>query len=153
MRIELTPMNADQFAVFLADQIPRFARDLAVTDHLMEADALTASEAKIHGTLPDGLKTEGQSFLVAKANDLDVARVWLAIDVNTRESYLYQLTVFDHLRGQGYGRACMRAIEEFAREHGGRILWLNVFAHNVAARCLYAKSGFAEATVHMKKPL
>ena len=47
----------------------------------------------------------------------------------------------------------MLVAEELARAGGAVTLGLNVFAHNVVARNLYASLGYREAAIQMRKDL
>ncbi|GGU78519.1 N-acetyltransferase [Streptomyces filipinensis] len=53
------------------------------------------------------------------------------------------LAVAEEARGQGLGRALIRAAIEEARGRGARRLSLRVLGHNAPARALYASEGFA----------
>ncbi|MFF5978564.1 GNAT family N-acetyltransferase [Streptomyces olindensis] len=52
------------------------------------------------------------------------------------------LAVAEEARGQGVGRALLRAACEEARRQGARRLTLRVLAHNAPARTLYESEGF-----------
>ena len=56
-------------------------------------------------------------------------------------------------RGRGFGREALRLVEEQARSRGMTRIDLNVFGGNAVARSLYASEGYAESSVHMRKPL
>jgi ribosomal protein S18 acetylase RimI-like enzyme len=55
--------------------------------------------------------------------------------------------------GQGVGGALMAAAESWARARGYAALTLNVWPANARARALYARLGFADEIVRMKKLL
>jgi ribosomal protein S18 acetylase RimI-like enzyme len=57
------------------------------------------------------------------------------------------------LRGKGYGKQTMLAIEEKARELGLRSIGLHVFAHNAVAKGLYEKIGYEVKSLNMVKEL
>ncbi len=48
------------------------------------------------------------------------------------------------LRRQGVGRALMDGVEAWCREHGGRLLTLEVRAGNTTAQMLYRRAGWVE---------
>ncbi|MGR8010980.1 N-acetyltransferase family protein [Streptomyces hypolithicus] len=53
------------------------------------------------------------------------------------------LAVAAHARGQGVGRALLRASLDEARRRGATRMTLRVLGHNAPARALYAAEGFA----------
>ncbi len=52
------------------------------------------------------------------------------------------LTVAAAMRGIGVGRALMVTVEDWAREHGIRKIFLGVFTKNDRARALYDRLGY-----------
>ncbi|MDI1445145.1 GNAT family N-acetyltransferase [Polyangium sp. 6x1] len=61
-------------------------------------------------------------------------------------------TVLGH-EGKGVGSALMAATEAWARDQGLSALTLHVWPANTRARALYARHGFGEETIRMKKNL
>lgn len=64
----------------------------------------------------------------AEAGDVELARFY----------------VDRRLHGSGVASLLMRAVEDAARELGGRSLWLGVWEHNARAIAFYRKCGFAQ---------
>jgi GNAT superfamily N-acetyltransferase len=50
--------------------------------------------------------------------------------------------------GQGIAQSLMRAVDEVARELGGRTLWLGVWERNPRAIAFYTKCGFVDIGEH-----
>ncbi len=63
------------------------------------------------------------------------------------------LVVAKEGEGQGIGAALIQASEAWAREHGFRLLTLNVFIENTRAQKLYERLGFEQDTLQYIKPL
>lgn len=61
------------------------------------------------------------------------------------EAELLTIAVHPDHRGQGQGRALLRAFEQAARDRGARRAFLEVAADNRPARALYRRAGFAQA--------
>lgn len=93
----------------------------------------------------------GSFVLEAVYQDQAIGVVWL-VQKNT-EWWIYDIEVDDVHRGEGLGRATLRAIERFASEQGGEKLNLSVFGFNKVARNLYESEGFNTVRIHMSKPL
>jgi ribosomal protein S18 acetylase RimI-like enzyme len=71
----------------------------------------------------------------------------------TGTCFIWNIVVRAEVRGQGYGRAALLALEPLARALGYAAIGLHVFADNVVARELYRTSGYAETDVTVVKPL
>jgi ribosomal protein S18 acetylase RimI-like enzyme len=50
--------------------------------------------------------------------------------------------------GRGIAQALMRAVDDVARQLGGRTLWLGVWERNARAIAFYAKCGFVDVGEH-----
>jgi ribosomal protein S18 acetylase RimI-like enzyme len=67
--------------------------------------------------------------------------------------FISDLVVSAKHRGDGIGRALLRAAEDRARQAGARALRLSVKAGNEIARTLYAAEGFEPFEVYLEKEL
>lgn len=67
------------------------------------------------------------------------------------EAWIYNISVVPAFRGQGVGSLLMAHAEALAREGGYRSLGLMVASHNEGARRLYARLGFDETNVLMRR--
>ncbi len=72
--------------------------------------------------------------------------------------WLFQILVDEALRGRGYGRALLAAVERHLAEEGATELRLNVFRWNAVAISLYSSSGYevvrdGERNLEMRKRL
>ena len=61
---------------------------------------------------------------------------------------LWRFYVDRSFHGRGIAQALMRAVEQIARQLGGRTLWLGVWERNPRAIAFYTKSGFADVGSH-----
>ncbi|MGV4985036.1 N-acetyltransferase family protein [Streptomyces sp. NPDC001709] len=88
-----------------------------------------------------------QDYLVAEAGGRVVGYIRIArptpLASNAHVLQIQGLAVADEARGQGVGRALIRAAVEEARGRGARRLTLRVLGHNAPARALYESEGFA----------
>jgi GNAT superfamily N-acetyltransferase len=70
-----------------------------------------------------------------------------------RVGYVSTVVVSAPAAGAGAGRRLMEAAEEWARQQGCRLMTLEVFGQNAAARAVYARLGYSEQTLKLAKPL
>ena len=68
-------------------------------------------------------------------------------------AYVAELVVLDGFRGQGIGRALLRAAERYAREAGALELRIGVMSENRVARRLYLDEGFVPYSEMLEKRL
>jgi ribosomal protein S18 acetylase RimI-like enzyme len=67
--------------------------------------------------------------------------------------YVTVLTTSEAAEGKGVASALMRAVEDWARGKGYRLLGLDVFANNGRARDFYRRMGYVEDSLRLTKPL
>jgi ribosomal protein S18 acetylase RimI-like enzyme len=83
----------------------------------------------------------------------EVGGVWFWIDVENKQGFLYNITVFPRHRRRGFASDALVLIEEMVRAAGCTALGLNVFSSNDAAIALYRKVGFSAVSSYWNKPL
>jgi ribosomal protein S18 acetylase RimI-like enzyme len=117
------------------------------------AEELAAKETD--ALLPQGVDSPGMLLLVAETDAAEVVGiVWVALErADNAGAWIFDIEVDPAHRGQGYGRALLRAAESEVRQRGGKSIGLNVFGANTAARRLYESSGYEIASLHMRKLL
>lgn len=91
----------------------------------------------------------------ASAVRLGFIHLETAVDFFTHErhGHISTIVVSPEAERHGIGRVLMSAAETWTRERGYRLLTLNVFERNEAARRLYEQCGFAIDTIKYLKPL
>lgn len=154
--LQLIPMTENDFENFIALTDDAHARDRMKTDFQSYEEALASTRNTRNKALTAGLKTPNHYFFNSTINNGSskiVGSVWLSLNPETAESFIYYITINENERRKGYGQQTMSAIEKFAKGNGSKVLWLNVFGHNYGARKLYQGCGFNEAAIHMNKPL
>lgn len=114
--------------------------------------------AETEATLAAIGATDQRTVLVAEdasAERLGFVHLETAVDFFTHErhGHISTLVVAPGAERQGVGRVLTTAAETWTREHGHRLLTLNVFERNEAARQLYAQCGFAIDTIKYLKPI
>jgi len=137
--LELRPMTAEQFDVFVRVQGDSYAETLVETGLSPEA-AAERSRTQMAALLPSGLDSPGMEFFHGWVGDTVVGLVWLHVDQPM--AFVYDVEVVESERRKGYGAAIMNAAALWSRDHGHPVLGLNVFAHNTGAKALYEKLGY-----------
>jgi ribosomal protein S18 acetylase RimI-like enzyme len=139
-------MNEAEYEAFMTSAIPGYAEANVGAGYWREEEALERSRLAYEALLPQGLETAGNHMFVARDAESGepVGAIWFAIRPNAGgdQAFIYDVSVDEALRGQGYGRAVMEACVERAREIGTATVGLHVFAQNKAACRLYASLGF-----------
>jgi ribosomal protein S18 acetylase RimI-like enzyme len=75
------------------------------------------------------------------------------IETTTDYAYISDLVVLPAYRGHGIGRALLQHAESFAKDHGAKIVKVDVLIANVVAHELYRAIGFQDHEVRLIKVL
>jgi ribosomal protein S18 acetylase RimI-like enzyme len=144
-RVGLVALSSLECADFIERQIVEYADQKTRAGHWRSEEAIARSREAMKDFLPGRPPGHGFYQGVDPAGRR-VGWVWLGPPpkelrlMNAR--WLFQITVEETLRGQGYGRALLAAAEDQAAADGADALYLNVFAWNVAAKALYDSAGY-----------
>jgi ribosomal protein S18 acetylase RimI-like enzyme len=104
--------------------------------------------------LKDGPATEGHLlWSVVRDGGEVVGNLWVHVDAAERRAFIYDVTIGEQHRGQGYGRHTLELLEEEMRPRGVTRIGLNVFGDNAVARHLYEKQGYRTTSTHLEKKL
>jgi len=154
-RIRLEPMTQAQYSGFMEAIAPPYVAERAAADHVSTQVAKRYARQQHARLLPDGHRTTGHRFLhiVSTDSDESVGGVWFWIDVENKQGFLYNITVFPQHRRCGFASDALVLIEETARSAGCTTLGLNVFSSNDGAIALYRKLGFSAVSSYWNKPL
>jgi ribosomal protein S18 acetylase RimI-like enzyme len=110
-------------------------------------------ESSKKNTFTDGVLNPGNYIFYAYSNNDSVGKLWITSVKRDGKSEwsIYDIETWTQYRGRGFGRAIMKAAEEFVREQGGDSITLSVFGNNTSARKLYESLGYETIRVGMKK--
>jgi ribosomal protein S18 acetylase RimI-like enzyme len=155
MSVRLRPLRGDEFSAFAEGGKRQYAEDMVENGGFRPETAQTKAEHDFASILPDGLATEGHFIFAVEdpSSGERVGRLWFArrtVDVGD-VAFVYDVTIDEHARGRGLGRAAMLALEQEVRAQGLDRISLNVFGGNAVARALYASLGYQEMHVWMSK--
>ena len=155
MPVTLTAIESNELAEFLAFIRPQYVAERMQADYLSRAEAEQFVTTQWARTLPQGASTAGHHLFWAR-EDSSVARIgllWMFIDAQYAQAFVYEIIVFEAFRGRGFGRELLARAEEFARAHRSCAISLNVFSPNRGAIALYTSAGFDPVSQHMSKRL
>lgn len=155
-RVRLRPMTAAEFEEYLGWAIADYAGALERDGRATPDAAMPQAKASFDSLLPGGLDTPEHVLLIAEdtARGQRVGLLWFGPSSDAADqAWVYDITVDEPVRGQGYGRAIMRASESEAKARGYARLGLNVSGENHVARGLYESLGYREMARQMTKDL
>ena len=154
MPLSLRPMTRSEISAFLAT-----SRDGYVAVRVASGDdeptAARAADETIAASLPEGQPAAGQLLFRLEDDGRPVGSLWIGpADSGQPESWwVWDITIDDEHRGQGYGKSAMLLAENEARAHGATVLGLNVFGTNTVVRHLYESLGYQIVAIRMSKTL
>jgi len=148
--VALTEMNHDEFTKW-SNHVWVAYREELLRAGLSETEAELNVRENLAVTMPEGIPLPGNYIFNVVENEKNIGVVWVC----DRDSkwFIYDIEIDEHLRGQGLGRATMRAIEEFVKGKGGSEISLSVFGFNEVARKLYETEGYETTRLAMTKKL
>src|SRR5260221_4104066 len=132
-----------------------YGDERAAADHV-SAEVANGYARPHHAlVLPEGHRRTGHRFLriVSTDGDESVGGVWFWIDVENKQGFLYNITLFPQHRRRGFASDALVLVEEMVRAAGCTTLGLNVFSSNDGAIALYRKVGFSVVSSYWNKPL
>jgi ribosomal protein S18 acetylase RimI-like enzyme len=144
--VRLVPHPDASSPAFLDGQVQAFAAQKVQAGHWLPRDAPALARLQFERVLPRGAGTPGHRFVLGlDASGARIGWAWTGPPVGAapRDArWLYQIEVPESLRGRGWGRALLGAVERDLAADGVTELGLNVFKFNLAARALYARAGY-----------
>lgn len=149
--VTLAPMSRERYE-FWREHIWTAYFDELVQAGFSEAYARENCASDAAATMPNGELVDGHVALAMVHREREIGNVWL-VQVSATEWSIYDIEVDEAFRGQGHGRAAMRAIEAYVRERGGRSIGLYVLGFNHTARTLYESEGYDTLRTQMRKRL
>jgi ribosomal protein S18 acetylase RimI-like enzyme len=147
----MRPLREDEFAGWRESHRHEYVEGLVSFAGLSREAAEAKAGADVAAVLPAGLATADTYLWVVEAEGRRVGTVFLGL--RDGGAWLYDITIDEDVRGRGYGRAAMTALEKEARSRGFAGIGLNVWGGNAVARGLYRSLGYVEESVHMRKRL
>ena len=153
--VRLVPMTESEFEVYLEKAIPEYAADKARAGDWSEDDALELSRKSYQTLLPQGIKTEHHYLFRIQIEETGekIGILWMKHEAPRPHGFIFDISLDEAKRGEGYGKQAMLAIEQVAKDLGIETIGLHVFTHNPAALQLYKGLGYEITSQNMGKRL
>lgn len=153
--VSVRPMTAQEFEEWQLEIAEAYAAEQIAAGRWAADGAVERARAANAELLPGGPETERMLTLRGvAANGEPVGRAWIGLDHPRGApgiAFLYVIEVLEPMRGRGFGRALLEAVEAAAIERGAAALELNVFGRNAAAIGLDESAGYDVVTQQMRK--
>ncbi len=143
---EICKMTDAEFEEFVAISIEDHIRSQIRAGNWTEENAPGNMEQLLHQMLPDGMATPDHYFYSLRLDDdKNVGGLWFMVQSDHVGHFIFvvDIQVSKAFRRRGYGTQAFRFLEDKARNMGIDRIYLNVFEHNVTARWMYEKLGYA----------
>lgn len=149
-------MTAPEFDAFIESTVGRYANQYTAAGIWSAEHAEAGLRKELLKLLPQGLATPDQHLLSIESSfGRQVGHLWLnaPVEDGASEAFLCDVVIFDEFRGQGLGRAAMRAAEQWLKDRGSTTVSLHVFVANHAAMHLYETLGYKTRSLTLAKRL
>lgn len=154
--VRLLPITDAAYQDYVAVSVKEYAEDHIRDGQWSPAEALEKSANELAQLLPDGVKTPNHYlFTVVDADSQPIGMVWYMVRSRPQgtDAFIYDIRMHENARGQGYGTATLKAVEEDATLRGATSISLHVFGHNEGAFRLYQRVGYRVTNINMTKEL
>jgi GNAT superfamily N-acetyltransferase len=156
-------MTAAQRRTALDGEAAEYAEAKARAGFWPREESLSRARAEIASTVgPNPAKRGHEFFVGVDEAGRRIGWVWFGpvpgSETSRGKRWLFQIVVDEPLRGNGYGRGLLQAVERQVRDDGMAWLHLNVFRWNLVAVRLYETSGYeivsqSEKNLELRKRL
>ncbi|MEK7355103.1 MAG: GNAT family N-acetyltransferase [Bdellovibrionota bacterium] len=153
--LELKAMTAQDYEFWSLRSRMSYAQSKIKANGLTREEAVKVANADFERLLPEGLATKENFFFSAFDGETRVGFVWFQTRgaKDNRRAYICDIIVEPDLRGKGFGKQMMVAVEADASAMGLKRIGLHVFGYNDAAIALYKSLGYFTTDLNMEKPL
>ena len=155
--VQLRPMTDDEYNSWSAIMWEDYAQERAKAGTTPLEEERAEAQRQMAELLPNGLHTDHHLFwmVIDAANPQAgaVGKLWVFHNEPKQQAFIYDIEMNPELRGKGYGRATLAALEDKMRAIGVTRIALNVFGFNTVARHLYQNVGYQEVAIFMQKDI
>lgn len=144
--IELNPMTAAEYEAFMELSSADHIRGQVEAGYWKEEQGEAKMQQMVERFLPEGAATPGHNFFMVRDPETEdeVGALWYWVTEKDGHQLIFvmDIQVYPEFKRQGYGSQAFLEMEAQARELGIKLIALNVFEHNTAARAMYEKLGY-----------
>ncbi|WP_433663596.1 GNAT family N-acetyltransferase [Nocardia sp. CA-128927] len=155
MAVALCPMDPRRLPTWLEHSRDEYAKDFVAVGQTLE-DAYRHADESLASSFPSGTPRPRHTvFDVLDETGANVGYLWIGPDTSDNPDawWIWDITIDEDKRGQGFGRKAMLLGEEYARSQGAQTLGLSVFGFNTGAQHLYKSLGYETTSIKMSKKL
>ncbi len=152
--IQLIPISNEDFEKDLKVWINEYAEEKVKAGTWPEEGSLERSEKEFSRLLPKGKDTPDQHILsIVDEAGTKLGSLWFGVyrDTEPFGAFIWDIRLTENVRGKGYGKETMTALDNLLKELGIGKVTLHVFAHNEVAINLYKKMGYKTTDIMMAK--
>jgi ribosomal protein S18 acetylase RimI-like enzyme len=150
--IKLEPIQQEDFERFLEGEIRGYAEDHVRNGNWPPEGAIDRSRKEFERLLPDGIHSRDQFvWSILDEENGNVGMLW--VQVKEGKAFIYDFVIDEAMRGKGYGKQALIAMDEKLKAMNVEWVGLHVFGDNITAQQLYKKMGYKITNIQMKKEL
>ena len=150
--IKLEPIQQEDFERFLEREIRVYAEDHVRNGNWPAEGANERSRNEFEHYLPDGIRSKDQYlYSIVDGHENKIGILW--VQVKDQKAFIFDLVIDEAIRGKGYGKQALLAMDETLKSMDVESVGLHVFGDNIAAQELYKKAGYQVTGIHMNKKL
>lgn len=151
--LKLAPMQQTDFEIYLEENIQKYAQEHVRVGNWKPSEALEKSR-KVHELLlPNGVQSKNQHLFSIVDEDTDTKVGILWVNIEGGRAFIYDFMIDETLRGKGYGKQALIAMDAELKAMNVESVGLHVFGDNLIAQGLYKKMGFQITGINMRKTL
>lgn len=148
--VKLEPLQQEDFEPFLAGEIRVFAEDHVRSGNCPAEGAYERPQNEFEHYLPDGIRSKDRYLFPTLDGQNDKVGV-LWVRVKDRKAFTVDFVLEEAIRGKGYGKQALAALDETLKLVDLESVSLHVFGDNLTAQNLYQKVGYPITGIHMKR--
>ncbi|CNH13657.1 GNAT family N-acetyltransferase [Yersinia pekkanenii] len=157
--ITLRAMGTEELQHYRNIFIAEYAQDLSSNSGYSAEQAQMHATQIFDGYLPESINSPGDHLYCIEnkadmsGNDPLVGYLWYGLGKNDSAAFIKDFYVLPHYQRQGYGSACLQALEKRLIAQGIFEIKLRVAANNPQAKRLYEQMAFTVTGFNMSKSL